>query len=146
MFDSPPTPKLSLVAVTSTLGLCVLLLSLGPAQAQSRSGRRAAPSVRAPASQSGAGQAAGGARHNRSAPSIPGTKLPQATRPTDPSSSLGPPASPTGPRGSAETSAPGVPDDMPQAPVGGLEWLAAAGAAYAANRLRKQSAVADDEG
>jgi hypothetical protein len=33
-----------------------------------------------------------------------------------------------------------------QAPLGGAEWLAAAGAAYALNRLRKEgSEEADDE-
>ena len=35
------------------------------------------------------------------------------------------------------TSGPGVPDDPDQVPLGGTEWLAAAGAAYALNRLRK---------
>lgn len=51
----------------------------------------------------------------------------------------------TGQGSSNASSPPGTPDDPPQVPVdGGLGWLAAAGAAYAANRLRKK-ANEDDE-
>jgi len=39
--------------------------------------------------------------------------------------------------GARSNSAPGTPDDPDQVPLGGAEWLAAAGAAYALNRLRK---------
>ena len=39
--------------------------------------------------------------------------------------------------GARSNSAPGTPDDPDQVPLGGAEWLAAAGAAYAFNRLRK---------
>jgi hypothetical protein len=44
-------------------------------------------------------------------------------------------ASGTGP---SSTSNPGTPDDPDQVPLGGTEWLAAAGAAYALNRLREE--------
>ncbi|MFB6278589.1 MAG: hypothetical protein ABEK75_03715 [Salinibacter sp.] len=36
-------------------------------------------------------------------------------------------------------------DSPAQAPLGGVEWLAAAGAAYALNRLRKEGSEEDDE-
>jgi len=53
-------------------------------------------------------------------------------------------ASGTGP--STTSSPPGTPEDPNQVPLGGAEWLAAAGAAYALNRLRKEGAgEADDE-
>ncbi len=53
-------------------------------------------------------------------------------------------ASGTGP--STTSSPPGTPEEPPQVPLGGTEWLAAAGAAYALNRLRKEdSGEADDE-
>ncbi|MFB6278590.1 MAG: hypothetical protein ABEK75_03720 [Salinibacter sp.] len=41
-------------------------------------------------------------------------------------------------RGGAETNTPGTPSDPEQVPLGGVEWLAAAGAAYALNRLREE--------
>jgi len=44
----------------------------------------------------------------------------------------------SGGTGSRSNSAPGTPDDPDQVPLGGAEWLAAAGAAYALNRLRKE--------
>ena len=44
----------------------------------------------------------------------------------------------SGGRGARSNSAPGTPDDPDQVPLGGAEWLAAAGAAYALNRLRKE--------
>jgi len=41
---------------------------------------------------------------------------------------------------------PSLPAAPSQVPVdGGLGWLAAAGAAYAANRLRKQSTTAEED-
>ncbi len=40
-------------------------------------------------------------------------------------------------QGGAETNNPGTPDNPDQVPLGGAEWLAAAGAAYALNRLRE---------
>ena len=50
--------------------------------------------------------------------------------------------------GSSSTSDPGTPEDPPQVPLGGAEWLAAAGAAYALNRLRERESTDDesDEG
>ena len=125
------------VVQAGILGLCALLLACGPVQAQLHHSRRTAPAVRESAPQPRTGQ---GARAQRSAPSIPGATLPKATRPADPPSTLGPPSPPTGPQGNAKASAPNMPDGASQVPVdGGLGWLAAAGAAYAANRLRKRS-------
>ena len=75
-----------------------------------------------------------------------GSQGPPATRPSNPSSSLGP--SPSGantPGGTAQTSGPGTPDDPNQVPLGGAEWLAAAGAAYALNRLRDDESDEDDD-
>lgn len=40
--------------------------------------------------------------------------------------------------GASSPSAPDTPGDPPQVPLGGTEWLAAAGAAYALNRLREE--------
>ena len=51
-------------------------------------------------------------------------------------------ASGTGP---ATNSGPGTPSDPDQAPLGGAEWLAAAGAAYALNRLRDDESDEEDE-
>ena len=49
-------------------------------------------------------------------------------------------------RGSRNSSSgPGVPDKPDQVPLGGAEWLAAAGAAYALNRLRKQNGADDKD-
>lgn len=44
----------------------------------------------------------------------------------------------------AESSAPGMPEDPSQVPLGGTGWLAAAGAAYALNRLRKEEGETDE--
>jgi len=52
-------------------------------------------------------------------------------------------ASGTGP---SSTSNPGTPDDPDQVPLGGTEWLAAAGAAYALNRLRERESTDDESG
>jgi hypothetical protein len=129
-----------MLAVAIVFGSIGLLLGAAePAAAQDRG--RAAPSVRSMPSQQGMGssvQRNGGA---------PGTELPEATRPADPLAIGTPPAGrETGPRGSPRTSAPGMENPPAQAPLGGAEWLAAAGAAYALNRLRKEgSEEADDE-
>ena len=73
-----------------------------------------------------------------------GSQGPAATRPSNSSSSLG--QSPSGANtpggtqtpGQAQTnSGPNTPSAPNQVPLGGAEWLAAAGAAYALNRLRK---------
>lgn len=47
--------------------------------------------------------------------------------------------------GASTSSPPGTPEEPNQVPLGGAEWLAAVGAAYAANRLRRRSAMDDDE-
>ena len=41
-------------------------------------------------------------------------------------------------RAPAQTHTPGPPDPASQAPLGGLEWLALAGGAYAVHRLRRR--------
>ena len=79
-----------------------------------------------------------------------GSQGPPATRPSNPSSSLGPsPGGANTPGGTAQmNTGPGLPgdDDGPsQAPLGGAEWLAAAGAAYALNRLRDDESDEDDD-
>jgi len=139
----------SLVAASIPGLCCVLLIAVEPVSAQDRG--RAGPSVRPTPSQHGAGSAVqrGGADHSPG--EAPGTGLPPATRPSDPPSSLGRPpsgANPTG--GRAQTNdgpdMPGGSGGPPQAPIGGAEWLAAAGAAYALNRLRKgESEDAEDK-
>ena len=48
--------------------------------------------------------------------------------------------------GSSSTSDPGTPENPNQVPLGGAEWLAAAGAAYALNRLRKRESTDDESG
>jgi len=75
--------------------------------------------------------------------------VPDYAEPSSPSSSHG--QSPSGTRGpgtNAQTNqAPGPPSGPSQeVPLGGAEWLAAAGAAYALNRLRKETGDdAEDE-
>ena len=51
------------------------------------------------------------------------------------------------PSSTAQTNGPGTPtsSDPSQTPLGGAEWLAAAGAAYALNRLRDDESDEDDE-
>jgi hypothetical protein len=51
----------------------------------------------------------------------------------------------SGQSSSGATSNPGTPSDPSQVPLGGAEWLAAAGAAYALNRLRKEEGEEDEE-
>lgn len=46
--------------------------------------------------------------------------------------------------GPLANSGPTTPDDPNQVPIGGTEWLAAAGAAYAINRLRKRDATGSE--
>ncbi|MFB6273212.1 MAG: hypothetical protein ABEL51_10000 [Salinibacter sp.] len=47
--------------------------------------------------------------------------------------------------GPSASSGPGTPDSPPQVPLGGTEWLAAAGTAYALNRLRKDDTEEGNE-
>ncbi len=134
------------LAVAIVLGSIGLLLGAAePAAAQDRG--RTAPSVQSAPSPYGTGAAGQRRGADRSVSEVPGTELPSATRPADPPAIGTPPAGrETGPRGSPRTSAPGMENPPAQAPLGGAEWLAAAGAAYALNRLRKEgSEEADDE-
>ena len=115
----------------------LLLLAVPDAQAQSRQGQRAPTQQRAVPEQGHA---------------PPGSQGPAATRPSNPSSSLG--QSPSGantpggtqtPRQAQTNSGPNTPSDPNQTPLGGAEWLAAAGAAYALNRLRKREGDGPDD-
>jgi hypothetical protein len=72
--------------------------------------------------------------------------VPDYAEPANPPSSFGQLPSGTGaPDVSAQTNNPGTPTNPNQVPLGGAEWLAAAGAAYALNRLRKEGDDEDDE-
>ena len=123
----------SIVSSLFVLALGCGLVGFGTLDAQAQSQR----SQQAPAQQ----RAAPGQGQTPA-----GSQGPPATRPSNPSSSLGP--SPSGantPGGTAQTSGPGTPDDPNQVPLGGAEWLAAAGAAYALNRLRDDESDEDDD-
>jgi hypothetical protein len=48
--------------------------------------------------------------------------------------------------GHSSASDPGTPEEPPQVPLGGAEWLAAAGAAYALNRLREEDGDEEESG
>ena len=119
-------------------GLVGWLVGVGTldAQAQSRQGQQAPAQQRAAPGQGRAPV---------------GSQGPAATRPSNPSSSLGPSPgganTPSGTQtpGQAQTNAPGTPSDPSQVPLGGAEWLAAAGAAYALNRLRDDESDEEDE-
>jgi hypothetical protein len=104
------------------------------AEAQSRRGRQAPAQQRAAPGQGGA-------------PGAAGTGLPSYAEPSSPPSSLGqPPGGATSPSGQAQTNNnPGTPTSPDQVPLGGAEYLAAAGAAYALNRLRKNGDDEEDE-
>lgn len=123
--------------VPLVLGCTLVALGLPEAHAQSQRGRQVAPSQEA-----------------QSAPTWPdhsdpaGTGLPSYAQPSNPPSSFGPPPSGSNaPGGNAQTSspAPGTPTQPNQVPLGGAEYLAAAGAAYALNRLRKNGDDEDEE-
>ncbi|PSQ89987.1 MAG: hypothetical protein BRD30_05210 [Bacteroidetes bacterium QH_2_63_10] len=115
------------------LGCGLVALGLPEAQAQSRRGQQAPAQRQVAPSQNPAG-----------------TDVPSYARPSDPSSSFGqPPSGSNAPGGNAQASSgPGMPDGdggPNQVPLGGAEWLAAAGAAYALNRLRKEGNGEDEE-
>lgn len=74
-----------------------------------------------------------------------GTEGPAATRPSNPQSSLGQSPSGATPSDGAQTQAPTAPSDPSQVPLGGAEWVAAAGAAYALNRVRKDASEGGDD-
>ena len=101
------------------------------AQAQSRRGQQAPAQQRAAPGQGRAPV---------------GSQGPAATRPSNPSSSLGPsPGGANTPGGAQTNDGPSTPSDPSQVPLGGAEWLAAAGAAYALNRLRDDESDEEDE-
>jgi len=127
--------SLAFLLSSFVLGWCLVGLAVPEAQAQSRRGQQG-PAQRQMVPSGGAGHApsqAGGANPA-------GTRLPSYAEPSSPPSFSQPPSSGAGaPGGSAQTnSGPGMPGDRNQVPLGGAEWLAAAGAAYALNRLRKR--------
>ena len=122
-----------------------------PAQAQSRS---EAPSTQRPSggqnvpapayhSPSPNGRTMGGAE--RTMRGQGSTGLPGWAAPRAPQSSFGQRGS-RAPGMMNNSTAPGMPNDPSQVPVdGGLGWLAAAGAAYAASRLRKKNGSDEEE-
>ena len=130
-----PHAEIGRIVATSALGLCILLTACGPVQAQPDD-RRPAPSAQAPVPST----------QDQRSVRVPGTDLPSAAEPARPPSSLGqPPAGSNAPGGMAQSNnAPSTPQAPAQAPLGGAEWLAAAGAAYALNRLRKDGDDEDD--
>jgi hypothetical protein len=131
-------PRAEIVQVTTAgaFGLCVLLTACGPVQAQ--------PENRRPASSA---QMHIPSTQNQREVRIPGTDLPSAAEPACPPSSLGRPSSGTSPSGGRAqmNDGPSMPGGPTQAPLGGAEWLAAAGAAYALNRLRTEGSEEDDD-
>lgn len=138
MINSHTHVEKDILAVAIVLGSIGLLLVAGePAAAQDRG--RTAPSVRSAPFQHGAGSTVQRRGADRSVSEAPGTGLPSTARPSDPPSSLGRLPSGANPSGGpAQThDGPNMPKNPPQAPLGGAEWLAAAGAAYALNRLRE---------
>lgn len=148
MFDVQIREKPSALAVASVHSLfcllCLLMLAGEPATAQDRG--RARPSVRSTPSQHRGGSAVQRGRIDRPFSEAPGMALPSATRPSDPPS-FGPSprgANPAG-AGAQTNDGPTMPNNPPQAPIGGAEWLAAAGAAYALNRLQKSEATDEQD-
>lgn len=111
----------------------VLLLFAQPALAQSANPGRRAPSHRSPAPSGG---------------QAPARSPAAGTRPPSWAESKAPPASHGRKSGGTPrtNSAPGLPGDDPSnVPLGGAEWLAAAGAAYAVRRLQKGATDSEDE-
>jgi len=129
MFSSAfPRSSSTLFTVAAGLLAGLLLLTVGPAQAQAPE-RAPAQEHRSP-SQTG---------------NPAGTGVPGYAEPADPPSSFGSPSTgATTPGGMAQTNAPGTPNDPSQVPLGGAEWLAAAGAAYAIKRLRDEEEDEDE--
>lgn len=127
-----------------SLALSVFVIDLWtlPVHAQSRADRRA-PAYGGPALRRGGGSAAPNRGRNRPV-RAPGTGLPPAAEPAPPpsfGSSFGR-GREAGARAKSNLS---TPDTPAQAPVGGAEWLAVAGAAYALNRLRKKRSTDEAE-
>ncbi len=137
MSTLPPYAEIGPFMAAGALGLCVLLMACGPVQAQPDNRRPAPPA-----------QASTPSTQDQRGVRVPGTDLPSAAEPARPPSWLGqPPTGANTPGGTAQTNnAPDTPGNPNQVPLGGAEWLAAAGAAYALNRLRKDGDDEDDDG
>jgi len=115
------------------LGCGLVVLGVPEAEAQSRRGQQAPAQQRAAPGQGGA-------------PGAAGTGLPSYAEPSSPPSSFGaPPSGATSPGRAQTNDAPNMPSNPDQVPLGGAEYLAAAGAAYALNRLRKQNGEDDED-
>ena len=140
MFSLSLSQSSSVLFAAAGLLAGLLLLSTTPAQAQPRG---QAPAQQRAAPPSGGGQAP--ARTGRSG--AVGTELPSSAEPSRPSSSFGQrPGGSNTPGGTAQTNDPGTPGDPTQdVPLGGAEWLAAAGAAYAIKRLREEGEQDEEE-
>lgn len=122
------------------LGVALPILGMVEAQAQTPQGQQAPAHRQAAPSP---GTAPGAQAPGRSNPA--GTSLPSYAQPSRPSSSFGQSRGGTSASdGRMQTNnGPGVPSDPNQVPLGGAEWLAAAGAAYALNRLRDEESDED---
>ena len=129
--------------VSFVLAFCLGGLGAPDAQAQSPRMQRA-PGQHRTAPSPGTGSAPARTGHTpRSDPA--GTKLPAYAEPSAPPA-YGPAPSGTGTPGQAQSnSGPLMPTNPDQVPLGGTEWLAAAGAAYALNRLRNEEVEEEDE-
>lgn len=126
-----------------SLVLSVFVIDLWtlPVHAQSRADQRA-PAYGGPALRRG-GEGAAPNRGRRRPIRAPGTGLPPAAEPAPPPSFGS--SERVGKMGTRAKSNLSTPDTPTQAPVGGAEWLAAAGAAYALNRLRKRRSTDEAE-
>ena len=133
-----PHAEIGQVVATGALGLCILLMACGPVRAQPND-RRPAPSA----------QASAPSTQDQRGVRAPGTDLPSAAKPARPPSSFDQPPAGSNPSGGTAqiNTGPGLPGDNDgpnQVPLGSAEWLAAAGAAYALRRLRKDGGDEDD--
>lgn len=121
MFSPSLSQSSSVLFTAAGLLTGLFLLFTSPAQAQTQ---ERAPAQQRAVPPSGSGQAPAG------------SELPSYAKPSRPSSSFGQrPGGSNTPGGTAQTNDPGT--SSPTVPLGGAEWLAAAGAAYALNRLRR---------
>lgn len=117
------------------LGICIVGFGVPEAEAQSRRSQKSTPQQAAPSSQ----------QAPSTSPSGPaGTEVPSATRSASPSQRSGRTSAP-GQAQKNTSPTPGPPTQGQQVPLGGAEWLAAAGAAYALNRLRKENGDDEDD-
>ena len=130
MLFSPFRPRPSSALLTVTAGLLAGLAVLAAAPARAQTPRQApAQEHRSP---SPTGNPAG-------------TGVPDYAEPAPPSPQGSRSGGARSPGTSAQTNDPGTPTEPTQTPLGGAEWLAAAGAAYAIRRLRRSQGEQDED-